>query len=815
MALKKNSRRTGIGSAVKSLGSAVTSSVKSQAQKAGVTGSSGGSSSGGRVSQDIRDSSTAKGAALGSLATGGSALGSLAGGIVGAISSALRNNGSGTGGSTHWSPSQSTGSSGIAGSSGYIPFDPSGNDYAGMAGMSSIDRAALAAAGAAWNQANARGDQAAKDAAHAQAEAIRSRYAYSGGGDGSQYIPTGNNYTQELNQLKAQLEEVAAQKPQYSGDKYDTSSIIDQLTGMDYADWTKSDQYKALADRYGAQGQMSMQDVLGQISSRTGGLASSYAATAAQQQYNDYMAQLEEIARQMYSGDRRDLIENLGVMNDANSVGYNRYLNELGQYNTDYSNLYNQYRDLIGDSQWNQNFQYQQNRDSISDKRYDQEYADSRSDYADSQTATSKADAQNRINAYAAEGVDLTYEQAMDEVAADRSGRMINDEAALDDFIEKHRDDRTLLQKVRDAIRALVSKLTGAEKKKAQTAQGKLTAALEAAAKQAESLETNKNAAQTDGEARFSIKRTAQMTLAQQLKMFYDGKMASSDAFYFGVTPAVLEKSGFDALPLAMTIGDFRKSTQKKHNIPRRVLKNLMGNLASPLFSFGSGDRAGIVLNDIDGDGYTLLAALERGTDMDRKPVNVINSLYGLEHPAEWIKNQIDSGNEFVLYDEKRANAFLQTYGYMASVGDGIRSTGESVTQNGAEVKTKFSLKTPVEETDKLLALHNKDENSILAAIKLGGLPMPSIAIVKARDGHTKYGPISLVFSKDTIDPQLFRANKVYGGDAWTPTAPRVDYPVNSKKASQVEHVHHGGEPGHNAGADPKSAAVAICTACP
>ena len=30
------------------------------------------------------------------------------------------------------------------------------------------------------------------------------------------------------------------------------------------------------------------------------------------------------------------------------------------------------------------------------------------------------------------------------------------------------------------------------------------------------------------------------------------------------------------------------------------------------------------------------------------------------------------------------------------------------LTQNGAEVKTKFSLKTPVEETDKLLALHNK-----------------------------------------------------------------------------------------------------------
>lgn len=400
---------------------------------------------------------------------------------------------------------------------------------------------------------------------------------------------------------------------------------------------------------------------------------------------------------------------------------------------------------------------------------------------------------------YAEAGVNLSTEQAMDEIAADFTEALTVDPARFETLAKENRSvARKLLDAVRDFIRKVKSLFKGnktAQNQAAANAYGVSIDTLEEAARlweealKATSEQTaNKNAAQTDGGTKFSIKRTSQMTLAQQLKMFYDGKMASSDSFYFGVTPAVLEKSGFDALPLAMTIGDFRKSTQKKHNIPRRVLKNLMGNLASPLFSFGSGDRAGIVLNDIDGDGYTLLAALERGTDMDRKPVNVINSLYGLEHPAEWIKNQIDSGNEFVLYDEKRANAFLQTYGYMASVGDGIRSTGESVTQNGAEVKTKFSLKTPVEETDKLLALHNKDENSILAAIKLGGLPMPSIAIVKARDGHTKYGPISLVFSKDTIDPQLFRANKVYGGDAWTPTAPRVDYPVNSKKASQVEH---------------------------
>ena len=305
---------------------------------------------------------------------------------------------------------------------------------------------------------------------------------------------------------------------------------------------------------------------------------------------------------------------------------------------------------------------------------------------------------------YAEAGVNLSTEQAMDEVAADFTEALTVDPARFETLAKENRSvARKLLDAVRDFIHKVKSLFKGnktAQNQAAANAYGVSIDTLEEAARlweealKATSEQTaNKNAAQTDGGTKFSIKRTSQMTLAQQLKMFYDGKMASSDAFYFGVTPAVLEKSGFDALPLAMTIGDFRKSTQKKHNIPRRVLKNLMGNLASPLFSFGSGDRAGIVLNDIDGDGYTLLAALERGTDMDRKPVNVINSLYGLEHPAEWIKNQIDSGNEFVLYDEKRANAFLQTYGYMASVGDGIRSTGESVTQNGAEVKTKFSLK--------------------------------------------------------------------------------------------------------------------------
>lgn len=100
-------------------------------------------------------------------------------------------------------------------------------------------------------------------------------------------------------------------------------------------------------------------------------------------------------------------------------------------------------------------------------------------------------------------------------------------------------------------------------------------------------------------------------------------------------------------------------------------------------------------------------------------------------------------------------------------------------------------MREPVEETRDLLALHNMTLDNLRGALKLGGLPMPSIAIVKAKSGHDQYGPISLVFRKDTIDPQLFRGNKVYGYDAWTPTAPRIEYEVNEKAADKLRELYY------------------------
>lgn len=110
-------------------------------------------------------------------------------------------------------------------------------------------------------------------------------------------------------------------------------------------------------------------------------------------------------------------------------------------------------------------------------------------------------------------------------------------------------------------------------------------------------------------------------------------------------------------------------------------------------------------------------------------------------------------------------------------------SSDTTIAQNDAPVKKniRFQLAAPVEVDSQkdLVAVHNLTEQNLQEALELGGMPSPSIAVVKAQEGHTKYGPISLVFGSDTIDPMVDKANRVYGADAWTPTRPGVEYEVN------------------------------------
>ncbi len=200
---------------------------------------------------------------------------------------------------------------------------------------------------------------------------------------------------------------------------------------------------------------------------------------------------------------------------------------------------------------------------------------------------------------------------------------------------------------------------------------------------------------------RYSIRETQNMTISEQLSAFRKGELKSSDSFYFGETPAVYG-DGFSGYPLVMNQKDFKKSRTLKHNVPNRVFKKLAELLSAPIMSFEENGRIAAVLDDVDADGKPLVAALHAGENMDRSQVTAVTSLYGVDNWTAWLENQ--SKKEISIYDKKRANSYLQTYGSSASVEEAIRSTGESVSQDVGSVNPQFSQRIYSTTDDEILS---------------------------------------------------------------------------------------------------------------
>lgn len=170
-----------------------------------------------------------------------------------------------------------------------------------------------------------------------------------------------------------------------------------------------------------------------------------------------------------------------------------------------------------------------------------------------------------------------------------------------------------------------------------------------------------------------------------------------------------------------------------------------------------------------------------------------IPTIKGLPPFSEDVVSSLDieSGME---YEDAREEWSSQVESMNDSIENWMRDFdakyGTSYTPTGKWRAERFSLSSPVEETGELLAIHNMKPDDLARSLELGGFPMPSIAIVKANQGHEKYGDISLVFNKETINPRE-KANAVYGGDAWTPTFPKIEYKVNENVQRRVRELYY------------------------
>ena len=257
-----------------------------------------------------------------------------------------------------------------------------------------------------YAQAQAAGDVAGMNAAHAAAEAIREGYGYSGGGDGSDYISLGYGYNNNVSStsnngvgdfywnVAKPTYDYSEPAPTFTNDyKAQVDEALNKILNRDAFsyDVNADPLYQQYKNQYLREGQRAMNDTLASAAAGAGGM-NSYAITAAQQAQNYYnsmlgdkIPELYNLAYDMYLTDIDNQVRDLGLLQQMDETQYNRYrdtmsdwrdnrdfaygkwYDEMGLWGDDRDFAYGMYSDDIANNQWQQKFDYEMGRDTVSD----------------------------------------------------------------------------------------------------------------------------------------------------------------------------------------------------------------------------------------------------------------------------------------------------------------------------------------------------------------------------------------------------------------------------------------------------------------
>lgn len=424
----------------------------------------------------------------------------------------------------------------------------------------------------------------------------------------------------------------------------------------------------------------------------------------------------------------------------------------------------------------------------------------------------------------------LSYDAAYAEVVADSMEQMFTGEKsqALEQLAELKKQDATLWGKIKEWFKRIAKRLNAIRKAYSDVDADNETAALvrgidnfvEQASKIfAEGLdEAGKNYmaagdAAADSAVRLSgRKNPAAITEQDVLNLFenalngeyddgtYIPVRAHTPEVYIRAVKAFDETSSIEDLPMIMNV---KKAIQTMEEGGATYYGNRRPHEIDP-FDFAQ------AIQKMDDPLYIVHQENGRYTEIvSFRGSRPLKTLFVIEFEAQKIAAEYANGYSGGLY-----NMIVTTYnpdsiqGYLErneiiyTKKEGVLPRGsgrkmavaleqapstDNISQNDQSVKKQFSMRETVEETRDLLALHNLTDENLKSVLELGGFPMPSIAVVKAEQGHSKYGPISLVLSKSTIDPQADSRNHIYGADAYTPTVPSVEYAVSYDVMTDVE----------------------------
>ena len=90
-----------------------------------------------------------------------------------------------------------------------------------------------------------------------------------------------------------------------------------------------------------------------------------------------------------------------------------------------------------------------------------------------------------------------------------------------------------------------------------------------------------------------------------------------------------------------------------------------------------------------------------------------------------------------------------------------------------------------VKPGDELIVQHNLTASNLMKADKLGGLPVPSLAISKVGAPLENFGEITLIGPREMASPSS--KNPIFASDAYTKRFPTIDYQIDSKSQKTLK----------------------------
>ena len=85
-----------------------------------------------------------------------------------------------------------------------------------------------------------------------------------------------------------------------------------------------------------------------------------------------------------------------------------------------------------------------------------------------------------------------------------------------------------------------------------------------------------------------------------------------------------------------------------------------------------------------------------------------------------------------------------------------------------------------------LLIQHNLSAENLMHAVKMGGIPVPSLAVTKKDAPLTNFGEITLLGNKDLADPRGSGKPKVFGADIYSPRYPQINYKLDKASTKKL-----------------------------